>query len=73
MNISIYLSRKSIVIFTLLLFFLFIGLIIEDYSTLRAIFGGEYQGLYLIIISYIIFNINIERVTKKTYLGYKSK
>ena len=73
MNISIYLSRKSIVLFTLLLFFLFIGLVIEDYKTLESMFGGEYQGLYLIIISYVIMNINIERVTKSTYLGYKSK
>ena len=73
MNISIYLSRKSIVFFTILLMILFVGLLNENYNNLESLFGSNYQGLYLLIISYVIMNINIERVTKKTYLGYKSK
>ena len=73
MNISIYLSRKSIVIFTILLMILFVGLLNENYNDLESLFGSNYQGLYLLIISYVIMNINIKQVTKKTYLGYKSK
>lgn len=73
MNISIYLSRKSIVVLSVLLMILFVGLLNENYNHLELLFGRNYQGLYLVVISYIIMNINIEKVRKSTYLGYKSK